>query len=67
MYIGRYIISRNDGMPLSQNEIIAETKEDLINYLKADTYSNWEDWEIDIDPDKDDCEGWQILEISLVK
>lgn len=66
MYIGRYIVGRNDGMPLSQDEIIAETKEDLINYLKADTYSKWEDWEIDIDTDKG-CDGWQILEISLVK
>ena len=60
MYIARYVTSFDDGIPLSQREEVAETKQDLITYLKADGYC---DDEIDVSSGE---YGWQIEQFSLV-
>jgi hypothetical protein len=60
MYIARYVTSFYDGIPLSQCERIAETKQDLIAYLKADGYG---DDEIGVGETE---YGWQIEQISFV-
>lgn len=62
MILARYINSYQDGMALSQAEVLYKSKEDAIKNLKSEGY---DDSEIDINTENCDEYGWELQSIAV--
>lgn len=62
MILARYINSYQDGMALSQAEVLYKSKENAIKDLKSEGY---DDSEIDINTEHCDEYGWELQSIAV--
>ena len=60
IYVARYVMEYTDEIPLSSSEIYDKDKTNLIRRLEEE----YEDDEIDIDPDEYEY-GWMIQEVEI--